>query len=222
MSQCFEGGLAAGQSESIDEEEGVFFSQGGQPVCGGEMSCTSQGHRRSRRRRLTVWQFGGLAVSGQAICTDRQRRRRQQFTQLRPRDRDDGRRSTVRAGSRLEAACTEGWSVACLPLALLSRPSSPGPLPCPPTASDTFPRPRCNPPRRRPAKAIPEKVSALPETLAPRISEYQNIQQRGVASALCLCPPLSASHGGSGSRPRSLPLHAIDSCETGQSPPLPS
>jgi hypothetical protein len=25
MSQCLEGGLAAGQSESIDEEEGAFF-----------------------------------------------------------------------------------------------------------------------------------------------------------------------------------------------------
>jgi hypothetical protein len=30
------------------------------------MSCTSQGRRRSRRPRLTVWRFGGLAVSGQS------------------------------------------------------------------------------------------------------------------------------------------------------------
>lgn len=29
MSQCLEGGLAAGQSESIDEEEGVFFRRAG-------------------------------------------------------------------------------------------------------------------------------------------------------------------------------------------------
>lgn len=164
-----------------------------------------------------------MAVSGQAICTDRQRTSgSSSHNSALEAATVDGRRSALGPDSRQHAL--KAGRVACLPLALLSRPSSPGPLPCPPTASNTFPCPRCNPPppRRRPAKAIPEKVSALPETLAPRISEYQNIQQRGVASALCLCPPLSASHGGSGSRPRSLPLHAIDSCETGQSPPLPS